>query len=373
MDHHNHDKPHPSQKISPSSVYYCPMECEGEKLYFKPGRCPVCNMFLVPIEEREDHRNKPQTYSKTNLPDSFKDKIGDYFCPMFCEGDKTYKSDSGCPVCHMHLEEITQELVDSSQLKVDGHKKHHKTTNHQLSTNNQGKYYCPMFCEGDKVYDSNVGCPVCGMDLVMIPMKGEKQKDETYNLLKRKFLVALSFTIPVFILSMGKMWFDWPFSHHFQNILELILTLPVLFYAGWFLMRRGWISFKTWNLNMFSLIALGVFAAMLFSLVALVFPDILPHEIAHANQTALYFESVCVILTLVIMGQMMEARAHHQTGKAIKALMNLSPETANLIVDGFEKKVPLAEIKINDIIRVKPGEKIPVDGKITEGNSNVDE
>ncbi len=375
MDHHNHnhDKPHPSQKISPSSVYYCPMECEGEKLYFKPGRCPVCNMFLVPIEEREDHRNKPQTYSKNNLPESFKDKIGDCFCPMFCEGDKTYKSDSGCPVCHMHLEEITQELVDSSQLKVDGHKKHHKTTNHQLSTDNQGKYYCPMFCEGDKVYDSNVGCPVCGMDLVMIPIKGEKQKDDTYHLLKRKFWIALGFTIPVFILSMGKMWFDWPFSKQFQNILELILTLPVLFYAGWFLMKRGWISFKTWNLNMFSLIALGVFAAMLFSLVALIFPDILPHEITHGNQTPLYFESVCVILTLVIMGQMMEARAHHKTGKAIEALMNLSPETANLIVDGNEKNVPLAEIKINDIIRVKPGEKIPVDGKITEGNSNVDE
>lgn len=372
-NHHNHDKPHPSQKISPSSVYYCPMECEGEKLYFKPGRCPVCNMFLVPIEERDDHRSKPQTYSKNNLPESFKDKIGDYFCPMFCEGDKTYDSDSGCPVCHMHLEEITQELVDSLQLKVDGHKKHHKTTNHQLSTDNQGKYYCPMFCEGDKVYDSNVGCPVCGMDLVMIPIKGEKQKDETYNLLKRKFWIALGFTIPVFILSMGKMWFDWPFSKQFQNILELILTLPVLFYAGWFLMKRGWISFKTWNLNMFSLIALGVFAAMLFSLVALVFPGILPHEIAHGNQTPLYFESVCVILTLVIMGQMMEARAHMKTGKAIEALMNFSPDTANLIVDGNEKNVPLGDIKINDILRVKPGEKIPVDGKITEGNSNVDE
>lgn len=372
-NHHNHDKPHTSQKISPSSVYYCPMECEGEKLYFKQGRCPVCNMFLVPIEEREDHRNKPQTYSKTNLPESFKDKIGDYFCPMFCENDKTYDSDSGCPVCLMHLEEITEDLV-RSQMPEAGSLHTHQNTKHQTpNIHQEGKYYCPMFCEDDKVYDSNVGCPVCGMDLVMIPIKGEKHKDETYNLLKRKFWIALGFTIPVFILSMGKMWFDWPFSHQFQNILELILTLPVLFYAGWFLMKRGWISFKTWNLNMFSLIALGVFAAMLFSLVALVFPNILPHEIAHRNQTPLYFESVCVILTLVIMGQMMEARAHHQTGKAIEALMNLSPETANLIVDGNEKKVPLAEIKINDIIRVKPGEKIPVDGKITEGNSNVDE
>ena len=369
-NHHNHDNLHPNQRISPSSVYYCPMECEGEKLYFKQGRCPVCNMFLVPIEEREDQRNKPKTYSKTNLPESFKDKIGEYFCPMFCESDKTYESDSGCPVCHMHLEEITEDLVDGSQLIVDSN---NKTINHQQSTINEGKYYCPMFCEGDKVYDSNVGCPVCGMDLVMIPIKGEKHEDKTYQTLQRKFWIALGFSVPVFILSMGGMFIDFPFSHQMQAIFELILTIPVLFYAGWFVMKRGWISFKTWNLNMFSLIALGVSVAFIFSLIALIFPDILPHELSHNGKLPLYFESVCVILTLVIMGQMLEARAHQKTGKAIEALMNLSPETANLIENENEKKVSLSEIKINDILRVKPGEKIPVDGKIIEGNSNVDE
>ncbi|OJX31722.1 MAG: copper-translocating P-type ATPase [Chryseobacterium sp. 36-9] len=391
--------------MSPSSVYYCPMECEGEKLYFKPGRCPVCNMFLVPIEERDDHKNKPQTYSKTNLPASFKEKIGDYFCPMFCEGDKTYESDSGCPVCHMHLEKITEDLVKNAASHPHHHHQHETPTINQAK--NAGKYYCPMFCEGDKVYDSNVGCPVCGMDLVKIPekkaveytcpmhpeivqnepgncpicgmdlvpkpSKDNDHEDETYKLLRTKFWTALAFSIPVFILSMSGMFIDWPFSHQVQGILELILTLPVLFYAGWFLMKRGWVSFKTWNLNMFSLIALGVAAAMIFSLIALFFPNILPHELAHGSNTPLYFESVCVILTLVIMGQMMEARAHMKTGKAIEALMNLSPDTANLVLDGNEKKVSLAEIKINDILRVKPGEKIPVDGKITEGNSNVDE
>ncbi len=404
-NHHNHDNLHPSQRISPSSVYYCPMECEGEKLYFKPGRCPVCNMFLVPIEERDDHKNKPQTYSKTNLPASFKEKIGDYFCPMFCEGDKTYESDSGCPVCHMHLEKITEDLVKNAASHPHHHHQHETPTINQAK--NAGKYYCPMFCEGDKVYDSNVGCPVCGMDLVKIPekkaveytcpmhpeivqnepgncpicgmdlvpkpSKDNDHEDETYKLLRTKFWTALAFSIPVFILSMSGMFIDWPFSHQVQGILELILTLPVLFYAGWFLMKRGWVSFKTWNLNMFSLIALGVAAAMIFSLIALFFPNILPHELAHGSNTPLYFESVCVILTLVIMGQMMEARAHMKTGKAIEALMNLSPDTANLVLDGNEKKVSLAEIKINDILRVKPGEKIPVDGKITEGNSNVDE
>lgn len=404
-NHHNHDNLHPNQRISPSSVYYCPMECEGEKLYFKQGRCPVCNMFLVPIEEREDQRNKPQAYSKNNLPESFKNKIGEYFCPMFCESDKTYESDSGCPVCHMHLEEISEELVQNSEFNVQSSK--HEIRNPELDTQNQGKYYCPMFCEGDKVYDSNVGCPVCGMDLVKIPekkateytcpmhaeivqnepgncpicgmdlvpkpSKDNNHEDETYKILKRKFWISLGFSIPVFILSMGGMFIDWPFSHQIQAYLELVLSLPVIFYAGWFIMKRGWTSFKTWNLNMFSLIALGVTAAFLFSLIALINPSILPHELSHGGSVPLYFESVCVILTLVIMGQMLEARAHQKTGKAIEALMNLSPETANLIVNGTEKKVALSEIKINDILRVKPGEKIPVDGKIIEGNSNVDE
>ncbi|WP_034690347.1 copper-transporting P-type ATPase [Kaistella palustris] len=367
----------PAERISPSSVYYCPMECEGEKVYFTQGkRCPVCNMYLVPIEERADYKDKPQKFSKTNLPENFGEKIGEFFCPMFCEGDKTYGSDVGCPVCHMHLEEITTNLIAANAAAP-----HHMHSHaHQIQTepaihaHNAGKYYCPMYCEGDKVYDSNVGCPVCGMDLVKIPEKGQTAaEDDTYKILKRKFFIALLFTLPVFILSMGGMWFDFPFSNKVQGIAELLLSLPVIFYAGWFLMKRGWVSFKTWNLNMFSLIALGSAAAFLFSLAALLVPDILPHEIAHGGKTPLYFESVCVILTLVIMGQMLEARAHQKTGKAIEELMNFSPSEANLTVDGVEKKVPLAEVKVGDVLRVKPGEKIPVDGKITEGNSNIDE
>lgn len=362
----------PSERISPSSVYYCPMECEGEKVYFAQGkRCPTCNMFLVPIEERTDYQNKPQTFSKTNLPENFEDKIGDYFCPMFCESDKTYPSDVGCPVCHMYLEEITPELVSAS---THHPQKENSTPPIIDQESNAGKYYCPMFCEGDKVYESNVGCPVCGMDLVKIPEKGEKTaEDGTYKLLLRKFLIAVGFSIPVFILSMGGMWFDFPFSNKVQGILELVLSIPVIFYAGWFILKRGFISFKTWNLNMFSLIALGSAAAFLFSLLALFFPEILPHEISHGGKTPLYFESVVVILTLVIMGQMLEARAHQKTGKAIEELMNLSPDEANLIINNVEKKVSLSEIKIGDFLRVKPGEKIPVDGKITEGNSTVDE
>lgn len=259
MENHH---PHPSERISPSSVYYCPMECEGEKVYFTPGkRCPVCNMFLVPIEERADYQNKPATFSKTNLPENFKEKIGEYFCPMFCEGDKTYNSDIGCPVCHMHLEKITPELLAGSSIQENHQHAHSKPAQNQ---ENAGKYYCPMFCEGDKVYDSNVGCPVCGMDLVKIPEKKKSKytcpmhpeivkdepgdcpicgmdlvqipgksdefaEDNTVKILSRKLWIAVAFTIPVFILSMGGMWIKWPFSHQVQGILELILTLPVLF------------------------------------------------------------------------------------------------------------------------------------------------
>lgn len=368
----------PQYRISPSSVYYCPMECEGEKVYFKQGgRCPVCNMFLVPIEEKlaKDPNFKP-TFSKTNLPEAFSNHIGNYYCPMFCEGDKNYDEKGDCPVCHMHLEEITDDLVKNSVINHHSHSHNHQHQEKPKVTDDMaGKYYCPMFCEGDKTYDSNVGCPVCGMDLIRYPDKnGENEEDDTFNILKRKFIISLAFTIPVFILSMGGMLIDFPFSHQIQGYIELILTIPVLFYSGWFLMKRGFVSFKTWNLNMFSLIALGVSAAFLFSIVALLFPNLVPHEIqGHGHESPLYFEAVCVIITLVILGQLMEAAAHKKTGNAIKELMNLSPDEANLMVNGEEKKVLLSEIKIGDLLKIKPGEKIPVDGKITEGNSVVDE
>ncbi|MGE8431678.1 heavy metal translocating P-type ATPase [Chryseobacterium joostei] len=407
----------PQDRVSPSSVYYCPMECEGDKVYFKQGeRCPDCNMYLVPIEEKlaKDPNHKP-TYSSTNLPENFKNGVGKYYCPMFCEGDKVYDEKGDCPVCHMHLEEITNDLAKNagehhqhshSHAHNHNHSHHHEAP--KVTDEMAGKYYCPMYCEGDKTYDSNVGCPVCGMDLVKYPEKktakytcpmhpeiirdepgdcpicgmdlvkmpdnADDEEDETYNILKRKFITSLAFTIPVFILSMGGMFINFPFSHQIQGYIELALTLPVMFYSGWFLLKRGWVSFKTWNLNMFSLIALGVAAAFIFSIAALAFPDIIPHEIrGHNHEIPLYFEAVCVILTLVILGQLMEAAAHKKTGNAIKELMNLSPDEANLIVNGEEKRVLLSQVKIGDLLKVKPGEKIPVDGKITEGNSIVDE
>ncbi|KQM50058.1 heavy metal translocating P-type ATPase [Chryseobacterium sp. Leaf201] len=399
----------PQDRISPSSVYYCPMECEGEKVYFQQGkRCPVCNMYLVPIEEK--HSKDPDyrpAYSSTHLPENFKDHIGNYYCPMFCEKDKVYPEKGDCPVCNMHLEPITEELVKNAEPHAHTHHHNHHHEAPKVTDEMAGKYYCPMYCEGDKVYDTNIGCPVCGMDLVKYPEKKtaaytcpmhpeiikhepgdcpvcgmdlvrmpdkNEDEDETYQILKRKFIISLAFTVPVFILSMGGMMFSFPFSHQVQGIFELLLTLPVLFYSGWFLIRRGWVSFKTVNLNMFSLIVLGVAAAFIFSIAALAFPDMIPHEIrGHNHEIPLYFEAVCVILTLVILGQLMEALAHKKTGNAIRELMNLSPDEATILINGEEKKVLISQVKTGDLLKVKPGEKIPVDGQVTEGTSYVDE
>ena len=298
----------PQDRVSPSSVYYCPMECEGDKVYFVQGkRCPVCNMYCVPIEEKQSaFGNQPSAESRKP------------------------SAESG--------------------------------------------YYCPMFCEGDKTYPENVGCPVCGMDLVKITGNDDESEDETYKNLKKKFWISAAFTIPIFILSMGGMFFEFPFSSRISGILQLIFTIPVVFFTGWFLFKRAWISFKSWNLNMFSLIGLGASAAFIFSLFALFFPSLIPHELMHNHhEVPLYFEAVAVILTLVIFGQMLEAKAHQKTGNAIKVLMNLSPKEAHLIINNSEKNIPISEVKIGDILKVKPGEKIPVDGEIIEGNTTIDE
>ena len=303
-DNHDYTFVKPEDKISPSSVYFCPMECEGEKLYFKQGKCPVCGMYLAPIEEREEIREKAKNSEnqKVNL-----DKIGEFYCPMFCEGDKTYPK--------------------------------------------------------------NTGCPVCGMDLVQIVAEGQED-NSTYIDLRKKFYIALAFTIPVFILAMGGMM-GLPIDkipHHTQLYLQVAFTIPVV-YAGFMFFQRAYVSFKTWNLNMFSLIGLGAGAALVLSCITLFFPNIFPN---HAHPP-IYFESVCMIITLVLLGQLLEAKAHQKTGNAIRKLMNLSPSEAHLWENGEEKTVKIDEIKAGNILRVKPGEKIPVDGVIIEGYSTIDE
>jgi Cu2+-exporting ATPase len=158
------------------------------------------------------------------------------------------------------------------------------------------------------------------------------------------------------------------------NWVQLILSLPVVFYACWVFFVRAWKSIITWNLNMFTLIGIGTGVAFLFSLVGMFFPDIFPNEFKTEHGTVLlYFEATTVILTLVLLGQLLEARAHSQTSGAIKELLKLAPTEATLVIDGGDKVISIHDIKKGDLLRVKPGDKIPVDGKITDGESSIDE
>ncbi|MEZ4921712.1 MAG: HAD-IC family P-type ATPase [Crocinitomicaceae bacterium] len=241
-----------------------------------------------------------------------------------------------------------------------------------------GIYYCPMRCEGDKTYDHPGNCPVCGMDLVKEAMSGEDLDNATFNDLRKKLLISLIFTIPVFIIAMSDMIPGKPllklFSHNIWNWIQLVLSVPVVFYTCWMFFQRAWSSIVRRSPNMFTLIGIGSGVAWLFSLVALIFPDIFPDQFKTADgHVHLYFESAVVILTLVLLGQMLEAGAHNRTNTALKALLNLAPNQATRVLEGKDKVVSIDDIKVGDIIKVKAGEKVPVDGIIVEGSASLDE
>lgn len=277
---------------------------------------------------------------------------GTYYCPMHCEGEKTYDKPGDCPVCGMDL--VPEAKAPGSSVT---------------------QYTCPMHPE--VVQDGPGSCPICGMDLV--PMKAdESAEDKTYKSLLRKFWIALAFTFPIFIIAMSEMIPNNPLYEvlpiKYWNWIQLALSIPVVFYATWMFFERAYRSIKTWNLNMFTLIGIGAGVAWVFSLFGLLFPGFFPEQFTTESGTVhVYFEAATVILTLVLMGQVLEARAHGKTNSAIKALLELAPNQAVRIVDGNEETIAIDKIQVGDKLRVKPGEKIPVDGSIVEGESSIDE
>ena len=192
----------------------------------------------------------------------------------------------------------------------------------------------------------------------------------------RRFWVAVALTVPVLLLAMLPMLgvpLDRWIGARLNTWLQLILSTPVVLWCGWPFFERGWRSVATWNLNMFTLIALGTGAAYLYSFVAVLFPDLIPENFRHHGTVEVYFEAAAVIVTLVLLGQVLELRARRRTGAAIRELLSLVPPTARVVRDGQEREVPLEEVHRGDVLRVRPGEKIAVDGKLTEGKSTVDE
>jgi Cu+-exporting ATPase len=238
------------------------------------------------------------------------------------------------------------------------------------------KYTCPMHPE--IVQDGPGNCPKCGMALEPMAPAAGKQDDSELRSMTLRFWVASALTVPLFVLAMGPMvgmpipeWLE----HGRKNWLELALATPVVLVAGSTLFVRAWQAFRHRTANMFSLIALGTGAAWLYSVVATIAPDLFPASFEdHHGTVPVYFEAAAVIVTLVFLGQVLELRARRQTGSAIQALLGLSPKTARRVrPDGTDEDVDLGHVQTGDRLRVRPGEKVPVDGIVIEGRSAVDE
>ena len=274
-----------------------------------------------------------------------------YICPMCPEVEEDHPSI--CPSCGMALEVAGAPVLQT-----------------------RTEYTCPMHPE--IVQDEPGSCPSCGMALEPRTVAIEEKNEELIDM-SRRFWIAVLLSLPVFLMAMvtdmaPSLLPSWMPMKTVQWA-EFLLATPVVLWCGWPFFERGWLSLKTRNLNMFTLILIGVSVAWLYSVVALLLPGIFPARMLHADGTvAVYFEAAAVITTLVLLGQVLELRARSQTNAAIKLLLGLAPNTARIVTtDGREEDIALDQVKVGDILRVRPGEKIPVDGIATDGNSAVDE
>lgn len=274
-----------------------------------------------------------------------------YYCPM-CEGVES-DSPGECPKCGMALERSGPPRPAQRTI-----------------------YTCPMHPEIEQ--DAPGSCPKCGMDLEPKTVAGEDdQEDREYRLMWNRFWISAVLTVPVFIIAMGPMLgipTERMLGPTLSGWLQLILSAPVVLWGGWPFFARGYRSLVTGNLNMFTLIAIGTGAAFAYSTVAVLAPGLFPESFHMGGHVAIYFESAAMITTLVLLGQVLELRARKQTGGAIQELLSLAPPTARRVDgQGKEMEVPLDDVRVGDLLRVRPGDKVPVDGEVTQGASTVDE
>ena len=287
------------------------------------------------------------------VPQAVKPSAGtQYFCPM-CPGVESDKP-GDCPKCGM-------ALVRNPIWKATG----------------KVIYTCPMHPEVE--LDHPGDCPKCGMALEPKTVSAGDVVEDNAELrdVTRRFWIGAALTLPVFIVAMVHVipalahqgWFASDASRWMQ----FALSTPVVFWAGWPFFRRGWRSILTVRFNMWTLIMLGVSAAFLFSAVAMVAPSVFPDSMRMHGKVGIYFEAAAVIVVLVLLGQVLELRARSRTGSAMKALLNLAPPTARQVAPDGDHEVPLEQVKVGDWLRVRPGDRVPVDGVLTEGHSSVDE
>ncbi|WP_409932359.1 heavy metal translocating P-type ATPase, partial [Sulfurimonas sp.] len=267
-------------------------------------------------------------------------------------------------------EESTSICDDEETCSIDIQKTYEK----ELQTT---QYTCPMHPE--IVQDHPGSCPKCGMALEPVVAKAVEEKNEELISMSRRFWVSTALSIPVFVLAMISdllpSLLPSVLSMKMVQWIEFLLATPVVFWGGWPFFVRGYKSLQTMNLNMFTLIAIGVFVAWAYSVVALFMPHMFPPMMQMSDGLVhVYFEAAAVITTLVLLGQVLELRARSQTNAAIRLLLELAPNSARIVRDdGSEEDIALEKVQVGDILRVRPGEKVPVDGVVTEGQSSVDE
>jgi Cu+-exporting ATPase len=276
----------------------------------------------------------------------------EYTCPM--DPEVLQDHPGACPKCGMALE---RSAMSAPVTRIE--------------------YTCPMHPQ--IVRDGPGSCPICGMALEPRTAVVDHEENPELVSMSRRFWVSVALTVPVLILGMSEMIPENPlarvFSMNVTGWIEFVLATPVVLWAGWPFFERGWASVVNRSLNMFTLIALGTGAAFFYSVIAVLFPQVFPAAFRGAHgEVPVYFEAAAAITTLVLLGQVLELRARSQTSSAIKSLLKLSPRTARLVrADGTEIDVPVEHLQVGDSMRVRPGEKVPVDGVITEGSSSIDE
>jgi P-type Cu+ transporter len=311
-------------------------------------RCPQCGMFLQPPEKAAAAPFRAE--EKAPAPAG-----AVYTCPM--DPEVRQAEPGTCPRCGMALE----------------------ATGAPLAPVTITEYVCPMHPE--VAQDSPGSCPKCGMALEPRTVYAEEEENPELLSMRRRFWVSLVLTIPLVAIAMGGMvpafkgFLETLAPPQVWGWVELGLATPVVLWGGWPFLVRGVQSVINRSLNMFTLIGLGVSVAYLYSLIAELFPGIFPASFrSESGEVAVYFEAAAFIVTLVLLGQVLELRARSQTSAAIRALLGLAPKTARrLREDGTEEDVPLEQVQVGDRLRVRPGEKVPVDGTIVEGKSSVDE
>jgi len=266
-----------------------------------------------------------------------------------CPGIESGKS-GNCPHCGMTLEQTQPMQIASSTI-----------------------YTCPMHPEIQQDHPGN--CPICGMTLETKSVDEADSNNYEYQYMSKRFWIGLILTIPVLILAMSSMIpsLDRFIQPTISRWLQFVLSTPVVLWAGWTFFERAWKSLLNRHLNMFSLIALGVGTAFIYSCIALFFPGLFPESFRNQGVIPIYFETASIIIVLVLLGQVLELKARSQTSQAIKSLLGRAAKSARIVRDGQETEISIDKVKTGDILRVKPGDKIPVDGKITEGKSYIDD